>query len=34
LLLSGFGYRATARRAGADLRQLDAENQARGATWR
>jgi NAD(P)-dependent dehydrogenase (short-subunit alcohol dehydrogenase family) len=34
LLLSGFGHRAIARRTGADLRQLDAENQARGATWR
>lgn len=34
LLVSGIGYRAIARRAGADLRQLDAENQARGATWR
>ena len=34
LLMSGLGHRAIARRAGADLRQLDAENQARGATWR
>jgi NAD(P)-dependent dehydrogenase (short-subunit alcohol dehydrogenase family) len=34
LLLSGFGHRLIARRAGADLRQLDAENQARGARWR
>ena len=34
LLVSGIGYRAIARRAGADLRQLDAENQARGAIWR
>jgi NAD(P)-dependent dehydrogenase (short-subunit alcohol dehydrogenase family) len=34
LLLSGFGHRAIARRAGADMRQLDAENQGRGATWR
>jgi NAD(P)-dependent dehydrogenase (short-subunit alcohol dehydrogenase family) len=34
LLLSGFGHRLVARRAGADLRQLDAENQARGARWR
>jgi NAD(P)-dependent dehydrogenase (short-subunit alcohol dehydrogenase family) len=34
LLMSGIGHRAIARRAGADLRQLDAENQARGATWR
>jgi NAD(P)-dependent dehydrogenase (short-subunit alcohol dehydrogenase family) len=34
LLLSGFGHRAMVRRAGADLRQLDAEHQARGATWR
>jgi NAD(P)-dependent dehydrogenase (short-subunit alcohol dehydrogenase family) len=34
LLVSGIGHRAIARRAGADLRQLDAENQARGATWR
>jgi NAD(P)-dependent dehydrogenase (short-subunit alcohol dehydrogenase family) len=34
LLLSGLGYRAIARRTGADMRQLDAENQALGATWR
>jgi NAD(P)-dependent dehydrogenase (short-subunit alcohol dehydrogenase family) len=34
LLLSGLGYRAIARRTGADMRQLDAENQARGASWR
>jgi hypothetical protein len=34
LLMSGLGYRAVARRSGADLRQLDAENQASGATWR
>jgi NAD(P)-dependent dehydrogenase (short-subunit alcohol dehydrogenase family) len=34
LLLSGFGHRAIVRRAGADLRQVDAENEARGATWR
>lgn len=34
LLVSGIGHRAIARRAGADLRQIDAENQARGAIWR
>jgi NAD(P)-dependent dehydrogenase (short-subunit alcohol dehydrogenase family) len=34
LVLSGFGHRAMSRRIGADLRQLDAENQGRGATWR
>jgi len=34
LLMSGIGHRAIARRAGTDLRQLDAENQARGAGWR
>jgi NAD(P)-dependent dehydrogenase (short-subunit alcohol dehydrogenase family) len=34
LLLSGLGHRAIARRTGADMRQLDAENQALGATWR
>lgn len=34
LLFSGVGHRRIARRAGADLRQLDAENQARGAAWR
>jgi hypothetical protein len=34
LFLSGVGYRALGRRSGADLRQMDAENQARGAVWR
>jgi NAD(P)-dependent dehydrogenase (short-subunit alcohol dehydrogenase family) len=34
VLLSGFGHRAAARRSGPDMRRLDAENQALGATWR
>jgi NAD(P)-dependent dehydrogenase (short-subunit alcohol dehydrogenase family) len=34
LLFSGRGHRRLARRAGADLRQLDAENEARGAVRR
>jgi NAD(P)-dependent dehydrogenase (short-subunit alcohol dehydrogenase family) len=34
LLHSGIGYRAVARRAGPNLRQLDAERQAMGAGWR
>jgi NAD(P)-dependent dehydrogenase (short-subunit alcohol dehydrogenase family) len=34
LSLSGLAQRAMARRVGKDLRQLDIENQALGATWR
>jgi NAD(P)-dependent dehydrogenase (short-subunit alcohol dehydrogenase family) len=34
LSLSGFGQRVMARRVAKDLRQLDTENQALGATWR
>jgi NAD(P)-dependent dehydrogenase (short-subunit alcohol dehydrogenase family) len=34
LSLSGLGQRAAARRIGKELRQLDTENQALGATWR
>jgi NAD(P)-dependent dehydrogenase (short-subunit alcohol dehydrogenase family) len=34
LLMSGIGHRAMSRRSAADLRQVDAENQARGASWR
>jgi NAD(P)-dependent dehydrogenase (short-subunit alcohol dehydrogenase family) len=34
LVLSGIGHRAIARRAAEDLRQVDVENEALGATWR
>jgi NAD(P)-dependent dehydrogenase (short-subunit alcohol dehydrogenase family) len=34
LALSGLAQRAIAKRVGKDLRQLDTENQALGATWR
>jgi NAD(P)-dependent dehydrogenase (short-subunit alcohol dehydrogenase family) len=34
LTLSGFAQRVVARRVGQDLRQLDRENEALGATWR
>jgi NAD(P)-dependent dehydrogenase (short-subunit alcohol dehydrogenase family) len=34
LLMAGLGTRATARRSGNDLRQVDRENEALGATWR
>jgi hypothetical protein len=34
LSLSGVGTRLFARRNGGDLRQLDRENEALGATWR
>jgi NAD(P)-dependent dehydrogenase (short-subunit alcohol dehydrogenase family) len=34
LSLSGLAQRAISRRVGKDLRQLDTENQALGATWR
>jgi NAD(P)-dependent dehydrogenase (short-subunit alcohol dehydrogenase family) len=34
LLMTGLGTRATARRSGNDLRQVDRENEALGATWR